>query len=177
MIADSQIVRRCQAGDPGAFGILYEAYRAPAYLLALQLTGNKEDALDACQTAFTKAFKAMGGFDAEREFRPWLFTIVRNFCVDLLRKRRPDRSLTPEHDVPDPAPGPLALAEATDTQRRTARALEELSPAHREIILMKDFHDLSYKEIAEVLDIPIGTVMSRLSSARNKLREALGGPL
>lgn len=174
------LIRECRSGDVLAFGRLYEAYRAPAYFVALQWVGVKEDALDVCSAAFGKAFSGIGRFDPGREFRPWLFTIVRNLCIDLLRRRgqRPQRSLGEGEDFPDPTdPGPLAAAEASDTRQRIAVALDALEAGHREIIMLKDFHDLSYKEIAEVLDIPLGTVMSRLNAARKKLRAALGGEL
>jgi RNA polymerase sigma-70 factor (ECF subfamily) len=178
MEEERMLVQRCLDGDTRAFDRLYESYRGPCYVLALQWVGRKEDALDIMQTAFIKAFKQLSSFDTSRSFRPWLFTILRNQSIDCLRKRgRKKRESIGERDFAHQGPGPLRVVEASDTQQVVRAALDDLKEDHREIILLKDFHEMKYREISEALDIPMGTVMSRLNSARKSLREKLKGKL
>ena len=153
--------------------------RGPAYVLALQLVGNRDDALDIAQDALLRLFQHLGRVAPERPVRPWLFAIVRNRARDLWRSRaaRPERIArrparprgAPDGDGRRPrAPGraPAAGPPRLDGDRA-------LSHAHREILVLRDFHDLAYAEIAEVLGIPAGTVMSRLHAARAALRAGL----
>lgn len=172
---DTQVVERCRAGDPRAYDRLFEEHRESAYALALGFLRNKEDALDLCQTAFVKAFENLGRFDGTRPFRPWLLRIAHNACLDVLRRRKraSERPMAPEEDFQDPRRGPTDCYEAAETRRRVWDGLGGLSQAHREMIMLRDFQELSYGEIAEVLGIPIGTVMSRLSAARQVLRHRL----
>ena len=152
-------------------------------MLALQLLGNREDAMDVTQEAMLRFFTSLGSFDRERRVRPWLFTIVRNQVRDAWRRRqrRPGEGLGAAGDaLTRQLVGTTANPEA-DLRRQLRqhvwRALAQLPAEKREIIVLRDFHDLSYSDIAEVLDIPLGTVMSRLHGARRVLRERLkGGP-
>ena len=168
---DSLAIQKCQAGDWEAFRHLVEKYQARSVGHALAIVGNRDDALDAVQEAFFDAFQALGGFDQERQFYPWLYAILRNRCFKLLAGRKwlevsslgeiqteilaPVSSLSPEEL--------LALEQA----------LLALSPEDRELITLKHLDGLSYRELAERLEIAEGTVMSRLYYARQRLREQL----
>ena len=177
--AESDLVTRAQDGDSGAWEELALRHRKAAYLLALQLTGNPDDALDLSQDAMLRLFTHIGSLDSSRPVRPWLFTVVRNRTRDLWRRRKTRRAeplaveVGPDlgHQIVDRAADPERDAVDDDRRRRVWRALAQLAENHREILVLRDFHDLSYAEIAQILDIPLGTVMSRLHWARKKLRK------
>ena len=168
---DSEAIRRCKGGDADAFRYLVTRYQAQAIGHARAILADGEDARDAAQDAFLSAFRTIDRFDEERRFYPWLYTILRNRCLTMLadRKARSPESLdalevlAPSRSVP---PEDLIALE---------RALVELGPNEREIILLRHLDGLSYAEMADLLEIPAGTVMSRLFNARRKLRERLEG--
>ncbi len=177
--SDRQLIDQAKAGEPAACDALARRYRRAAYLLALQMLGNRDDAMDVTQDAMLRFFSTLNSFDAARRVQPWLFTIVRNQVRDLWRQRqrRPADAIG-ESDalvgqLAAPQPSPEADLRRQELRQRVWRALATLSPDKREIIVLRDFHDLSYSDIAEVLDIPIGTVMSRLHGARRQLRARL----
>ena len=178
LATESDLVVRAQDGDSGAWDELVQRHRKPAYLLALQLTGNPDDALDLSQDAMLSLITHIGSLDSSRPVRPWLFTVVRNRTRDLWRRRKVRRAepLAVEvgpalgHQIVDQTADPERDAVEDDRRRRVWRALVDLAEAHREILVLRDFHDLSYAEIAQILGIPLGTVMSRLHTARKKLR-------
>ncbi len=177
--ADRQLIDQAKAGEPAACDALARRYRQAAYLLALQMLGNRDDAMDVTQDAMLRFFSTLGGFDATRRVQPWLFTIVRNQVRDHWRRRqRRPADAAGESDalveqLAAPQPSPEADLHRRELRERVWRALAALPAAKREIIVLRDFHDLSYSEIAQVLDIPIGTVMSRLHGARRQLRARL----
>jgi RNA polymerase sigma-70 factor (ECF subfamily) len=147
-------------------------------VFALQLTGKPEAARDLAQDSALRFFKHLDRFDAERRVEPWLYQIVRNRVRDQMRRERlhGHQSLDAwleqgRPETADPSADPAAIAEQSDLRQRVWRSVSELSAAHREILVLRDYHDLSYREIAEVLSIPQGTVMSRLHAARRSLRE------
>ncbi len=151
-----------------------------AYVFALQLTGGSETARDIAQDSVLRFFQHLDRFDADRPLEPWLYQIVRNRVRDLSRRDRLRRhqSLDAwlEHGRPeaaDPLADPAADAERSELRQRVWQAISQLSEAHREIIVLRDYHDFSYREIAGVLSIPQGTVMSRLHAARKSLREII----
>jgi RNA polymerase sigma-70 factor (ECF subfamily) len=165
---DAVAIKRCQAGDKDAFRFLVERYQAEAVGHALAILMNREDALDAVQEAFLDAYHALGRFDTARQFYPWFYTILRNRCFKLVGRRKnvglslDDVSiLAPVNEIPE------------EDRLALERALLELSSAEREIVTLKHLDGLSYDEIAERLEIPKGTVMSRLFNARKHLREKL----
>ena len=177
--SDRQLVDQAKAGEAAACDALARRYRRAAYLLALQMLGNRDDAMDVTQDAMLRFFTTLKSFDATRRVQPWLFTIVRNQVRDLWRRRqrRPADAIG-ESDalvgqLATPQPGPEADLHRRELKRRVWRALAALPPEKREIIVLRDFHDLSYSDIAQVLGIPIGTVMSRLHGARRQLRARL----
>lgn len=142
-----------------------------AHALAMQILGNPEDAADAVHDSFAAALSRPGAYDAGKgPLGPWFLRIVRNRCIDALRRRRSvDTALD---EIADPADGPEAVALAADRDRLLKRALASLAGDHREIIVLRDYMDLPYAEIAAVLDIAPGTVMSRLHRARLALAAA-----
>ncbi len=175
------LVLLAQQQDRAAFGELVKMYQKRAYAIAYGFVGNREDALEMAQEAFARAFKAMGRFDTKMPFYPWLYRIVRNTCLNHIKKRRRrgetslDGLMESGFDVPAKVTAPDESAILAELSHSIAAALERVSDDHREIILLRHIHEYSYKEIAELLEIPPGTVMSRLYAARRSLRAALEG--
>jgi RNA polymerase sigma-70 factor, ECF subfamily len=176
---DAVLVVRAQQGDADAFGTLVTRYMRAAYFSALGLVGSREDALDLSQEAFARAFRARRDIDPARPFYAWYYTILRRLCFNWLRDRR-----TARERLDEAAPWLEAVAHAQiddpardferrETCRRVAAALATLPDTEREALVLKEFEGLKYREIAERLNIPIGTVMSRLYAARQRLADAL----
>jgi RNA polymerase sigma-70 factor (ECF subfamily) len=170
-IGEIQLLQQVLAGKTEAYGQIFRLHRNRAYGLALQYTRNKEDALDVVQDAFVRAYLNLSRFDLGKDFGPWLLTIVRNLSIDLLRKRR----RTAGEELPEVIPDRPGTAGAEDKllQEEVWSKLSKLAPDHREIVFLKDYQGHSYAEIAEILSIPIGTVMSRLHHARKNLASAV----
>ncbi|HSE26443.1 MAG TPA: sigma-70 family RNA polymerase sigma factor [Pyrinomonadaceae bacterium] len=166
---DPVAIKKCKAGDKDAFRYLVERYQIEAMGHALAILADREDALDAVQEAFLDAYQALGKFDMSRQFYPWFYTILRNRCFKLLVRRRKNVGLSLD-DASILAPVSEAYWE---DQLALEHALLVLSPAERELLTLKHLDGLSYDELAERLQIPRGTVMSRLFYARKRLREKL----
>jgi RNA polymerase sigma-70 factor (ECF subfamily) len=143
-----------------------------AHALATQILGNADDAQDAVHDSFLKVFRKPDAYRAGYgPLTPWFLRVVRNHCIDLIRRRRPqDGDL---EVLVDPAPGPEKIFEIAQRDLELRRALEKLSDAQRQIIVLKDYMDLTYADIAQVLEIAPGTVMSRLHRARMALKGGL----
>ena len=183
-MADSvpDLVRRAQRGEIAAFNMLVIRHQNAAYSLALRFLRTREAAEDVTQEAFVRAWRAIDTFRGER-FRSWLLRIVANAARDELRrrKRRPQRSLDETWDDSDmasidpvePDPGPQERAEQAELRGVLERALAELPEDWRMVVLLSDVHGMSYEEIADAVDAPLGTVKSRLSRARGRLRQLL----
>ena len=177
--SDSELVTLARTGDRDARETLAQRYRQLAYLLALQMLSNRDDAMDVTQDAILRFFTTLGSFDSERRVQPWLFTIVHNQVRDLWRrrKRRPGDSARDADSLTSQlvssGPSPEADLRRQQLREEVWRALAKLPAEKREIIVLRDFHDLAYNDIAQVLGIPIGTVMSRLHGARRQLRARL----
>lgn len=176
----TQLMTAARDGDRGAFDHLTRLVGARAHAVAFGLVGHHEDALEATQEAFLKAYRGRSSYDPSQPFLPWFLRILRNTCISHLRKRRVAVSLSPSEDeegpdfhVVDPRPGPLQHTVALETMDRYRSALAALSARDREILALRHHQELSYREIAETLAIKEGTVMSRLFHARRRLREAL----
>lgn len=176
---EAAVALRARNGDRAAFGALVRTYQRRAYVAAYGFVGNREDALELAQEAFAKAYKAMGRFDARLPFYPWLHRIVRNTCLNHLKKRRRrgetsfDRMVEHGFDVKAPGPDGNRAAALDELRETIGKAMAALSPEHREILMLRHFQELSYAEIAQCLGIPDGTVMSRLHGARRALRAQL----
>jgi RNA polymerase sigma-70 factor (ECF subfamily) len=179
---ERQCILRCRSGDRDAFGAIVEAYKRRAYFTALGLLGNSEDAYDVSQEAFVRAFRALRGFDESNDFAPWFFRILRNLCFTVLSKKKA-RSTESLDEMVEEGREPAAedrfrpdlLAERDEAVERIWKGLAALDAKSREVIVLKDLQGYRYREIAEILEIPIGTVMSRLFHARQKLKEELMG--
>jgi RNA polymerase sigma-70 factor (ECF subfamily) len=160
-------------GDKRAYEALVRRHMADAFLVAYGYTGNAEDARDLSQEAFIKAYLARGRFDATRPFYPWFHRILRNHCLNFVQRGRRNLSIDADdfhREIPSPRPNALDDIEQEERKRIVHAAIARLSDDHRDIIVLKTFRDLSYQEISEALEIPIGTVMSRLFYARQALR-------
>lgn len=168
-------------GDHSSFETLVDQYMGKAVTIAMSYVGNRDDALDMAQEAFYRVYKTLDKFREGEPFAPWFFRILRNACLNFLDKRRRRRALSihardddrPDMALPDSSSGPAQQAETGEASVQFWLALKKLSLNHREIIMLRHFEDLEYAAIAQVLEIPIGTVMSRLFHARQKLRQVL----
>lgn len=169
------LILRCQHGEREAFEPLVTKYMRLAASFALAWTGNHEDALDLSQEAFARAFRAIRRFDTSRPFYPWFHTILRNLCLNYLSRaaRLHEVPLRDDIERAGPDPGPLAYVERQETRQRVWDGIRKLQATDREILILREFQGLTYAEIAEVLEIPRGTVMSRLHTARQRLRARL----
>ena len=144
-----------------------------SYVAAYRILGNADQARDACQEAAARALSARDRYDHDRPFYPWFYRILKNHCLDHLKRRR--RTIPVGDGPPRVDEAPTAEGQAVQDERARAlsRAVEGLPMDLREIIELRHFQDLSYEEMAEVLACPVGTVMSRLYRARKQLRQAL----
>ena len=183
-MSEEQLIRRAQQGDNGAFEELLLLHQKKVYNLCLRMSANPDDALDLSQEAFLRAWRSLGQYQFEASFSTWLFRLTSNICIDFLRrkKRRQETSLTESYDdsdegaelsVPDAQPGPEQQAMTNETKIELARAMEQLSPEHREILQLRVIEDLQYEQIADILGMRVGTVKSRLARARLALRKIL----
>lgn len=180
---DELLIRRAQSGDEGAFEQLLLAHQKSVYNLCLRMAGNPDDALDLSQEAFIRAWRALGQYQFDAAFSTWLFRLTSNVCIDFLRKqkRQQHMSLTvtdedesgEEFAVPDPAPGPEEQAVHNERRQAVARAMAALPEDYRAVMQLRAVEALSYEQIAEILDIKVGTVKSRLARARAQLRKIL----
>lgn len=176
---ERELVRKCQAGDARFYEPLVRAYEPQGLRLALGMMGNMDDARDALQDAFVKAYQALDRFDNRRAFGPWFFQILRNQCRDLLRSRKArfrvevidDGLLDSRAD--HTSQSSLRHRERAEARRTLWKALERLPDEQREVIVLKELQGFRYQEIAGILDIPEGTVASRLFHARKALRDTL----
>jgi RNA polymerase sigma-70 factor (ECF subfamily) len=162
---DEQLLERCRQGDGDAFEVLLERHQAALFGLAARMLGNRDEAMDAL------------GDQRGGAFRSWMNSIVARTCVDRIRARRPESPLVDEDDrvipLPDLHPGPEASALSRDRTHAIERGLRRLSVEHRAVVLMRDLSGMSYEEIAECLEVPVGTVRSRLARARTNLQAEL----
>ncbi len=182
-IDERALIQRCIAGDATAFEPLVEKYRQRVWRLAYQVLHDREEAWDVAQEAFVRAFHSLPSFRGQSAFYTWLFRITVNVATDRHRQRGAQaRAFGPERvseeewarTTPDPGGGPEQQAARKEQRERIRSALDALPPKARTIIMLSDVEGLSYREIAEVLNCPIGTVMSRLHNARKRLKALLG---
>ncbi len=169
MMDDANAIEKCQNGDKEAFRYLVEGYQKQAVAHAVAILGNREDALDAVQEAFLDAFQAIKHFDTTRRFYPWFYVLLRNRCFKMTAKKRPADNIE-ETEILAPQSG-LSSEELFGLES----ALFALSNEDRELITLKYLDGLSYEELSERLEIPRGTVMSRLYYVRTQLQAKLIG--
>lgn len=176
-LGDDDLVARARAADTAAFAELYRRHRERVYRVAYRFCGNKNDALDMCQETFVKAFESLGSFRGSSSFATWLTRITTNTCVDFSRHARVRQSVPlDEHYMGSDAtrePRPTEALERQEIRQAVEAALEKLTPEHRAAFVLHTFEGLTYQEIAETVGCPVGTVMSRLHYARQRLRGLL----
>lgn len=183
MEQEMALIRRLQAGDQDAFAKLLETHEKSVYNLCLRMTGNREDAADLTQEAFLKVWRGAAQYQFESSFSTWLYRLTSNVCIDFLRskKRRQTVSLTVEEEqdgtqeleIADPAPLPEEQVLHSETKREIAAAMEALEEDFRLILTLRLVENLSYEQIADAMDLKVGTVKSRLARARIKLKNIL----
>ncbi len=180
--ADAAVVERARKGDHEAFRVLVERYQGRAFRLALRVLRDEEQARDAVQDAFLKAYGSLDRFEGRSSFYTWLYRIVMNLCLDRKRRDRSDRHVEwndevatgiEETDAGAGGGAPDEAAERSQLGAIMAQAIEALPEDARRTIQLREIDGLSYKEIASALGIPKGTVMSRLHYARRRLQETL----
>ena len=178
---EQRLVAAARGGDEGAFEALVRLYEKRVFALAVRMCGSREDAAEASQEAFLAAWQGLAFFRGESSFSTWLYRLTSNACVDLLRREGRHRaaagpSLDDEEaglDVPDQTLSPQDEAERRELRESIDRGLEALTPEHRQVLVLREMHQLSYDEIADVLSLDVGTVKSRISRARKQLRNFL----
>ena len=167
-LSEEALVERIKKGSREAYQVIVTRYMKSAYYIALGLLHNHQDALDVSQDAFIRAYRKRRTFDPDRPFFPWFYRLLRNLCLDYIKKyRRSDEIPLEDAKILD---NPKEDKELKQTLRK---GLEDLPPDHREIILLRYFRQMSYQEIAEVTGKPIGTVMSSLFYAKKRLKDIM----
>lgn len=168
-------IQAAPAAPADEFTRLVAEYRLRAFHFALQIVGNREDAMDVTQDAFIKVHKNWERRDSDRPFAPWFYAILRNVAIDFLRKRASRREEDPEAgpDVSSTRPGPELLAEKSQIKEKVWLALSQLPEEQREVVVLRDLHGFAYKEIAQITGQSVTTVNSRLHDAREALRRKL----
>ncbi|HYG59535.1 MAG TPA: sigma-70 family RNA polymerase sigma factor [Symbiobacteriaceae bacterium] len=173
---EREALHLCQAGDKNAFAVLVRQYQTQVLGLCLRMTGNREDAADVAQQTFVQAFRHLVQYDPDQPFRPWLFRIATNECVNFLRRHKraplPADSETLEA-VSDPADGAPALVDLAEDRERVRTAVAQLPLQYRQVVVAYYFQELSYQEIARQTGLPIGTVGTLLHRAKQQLRKLL----
>jgi RNA polymerase sigma-70 factor, ECF subfamily len=165
-VSELDLVKRCQAGDSEAFDELVTRYRTRVFAMIYNMVHNEQDAWDLAQDSFVKAWKSIGRFRGKSSFYTWIYRIVMNVTIDWLRKRQIKAGGAEFDDS-------VQRMERSEIRARIDKAIAQLSPEHRAVILMKEIEEMQYHEIAESLGCSIGTVMSRLFYARKKLQNTL----
>jgi len=176
-------VTRVVGGEGAAFGIVVERYQDRLYNAIYRLIGSPEDARDLLQDTFVKAYENLGGFRGGSSLYTWLFRIAVNTTLSHRRKRRVAPAASPSADEDDPAtvdclpdtraPDPADPLLSAETEAAVQAAIDSLGEEHRTVVVLRDIQDLDYQEMAEILDVPTGTVKSRLHRARLMLKDKL----
>jgi len=193
---DHSLVQRARSGDERAFRLLVERYQKKVYAVAVGMVKDREEAMDVVQEAFVKVHRSLDSFKSDATFYTWLYRITVNVCIDVIRRRGAARGDSVEfderiaHDLAEANLGAVSSQLGSNPEKallqrevgeKIQTALETIPDKHRAILLLRELDGLSYEELAQALDIPKGTVMSRLFHARAKvqklLSESLGIPL
>ncbi|MEN8375292.1 MAG: sigma-70 family RNA polymerase sigma factor [Gemmatimonadota bacterium] len=175
---ERELILKCRSGDTRFFEPLVRAYEPAALRVATGILGHPDEARDGVQEAFIKAWQALPRFDVKRRFGPWFFQILRNHCRDMIRGRRSRSNYEVKDERLEARPAGERASPERDRQRAATRevirrALDDLGEEHRDILILKEIQGFRYAEIAEILEIPEGTVASRLYHARRALKDAL----
>jgi len=170
---DGAAVKRCLNGEPAAFEVLVGRYQHIMFNVALRMLGDYEDARDAAQNTFVKAYEKLGTYDPERRFFSWMYRILMNECLNLRRRPATEQLGDTEAEVSDSSD--VDAVEAAERKRDVRQAILSLSPAYREVIVLRHFAALSYEQMSEAIGVPTKTVKSRLHTARQQLASELAG--
>lgn len=181
-IQNEALIRRAASGDDGAFETLMLAHQKQVYSLCLRMSGNAEDAFDLSQEAFIRAWRGLAQYQFGAEFSTWLYRLTRNVCIDFLRRQKRQAAVpleteqdgeTMELPVPDSAPLPEERVLHDEQRRVLQQAMLSLPDEQREILILRVVNDLPYEKISAILELPLGTVKSRLARARIQLKKIL----
>jgi len=174
--SDEELVEACQAGEASAFDLLVARWEDKIRGAAYRFLGSEEEARDVAQEAFLKAYRALGGFKREARFSSWLYQIATNLCRDRLRRRRTRATVSLEEleetgpVIMDPRPGAHERLHQLDLGRAVRRAVNALPEEQREVVILKEYQELTFLEIAQALDVPLSTVKTRLYRGLGQLR-------
>lgn len=180
-IQELQWIKAAKQGDQDAFEALVHQYEKRVFALTVRMCGNPDDAAEAAQEAFLSAWQGLPFFRGDSSFSTWLYRLASNACVDLLRREGRRRSqagpsLDDEElnlDLPAPSPSPYEHMERQELREEIEKGLNTLSPAYREVLILREIHQLSYDEISQVLQLDVGTVKSRINRGRKQLQNFL----
>lgn len=182
-IEEQHLLKKAAAGDMAAFEQLVIKYQAQVYNLALRMTGNPDDAADMAQEAFLRAWRGLNKFQFESSFSTWLYRLTSNVCIDFLRNAKRHQTIPLTYtdtdgeeqtlELADDAPLPEETAIIAEQQAQIIAAMAQLEPEHRQILTLRVVNDLSYSDIAAILQVKEGTVKSRLARARENLKKKL----
>lgn len=184
---DADLVRLARGGDEAAYERLVVGHQRRAFNVAYRILGDSDEAADVTQEAFVQAYRALGGFRGEARFGNWLLTIVLNQCRNRLKlwKRRArskhdslsdpigDEGSDLRRELPDPSPGPLARLESRQLEELVREEVRHLDEEQATVLVLRELQDVEYEEIAQMLQVPIGTVKSRLHRGRAALAQRL----
>jgi RNA polymerase sigma-70 factor (ECF subfamily) len=181
MTDEEKWIDAARQGDQEAFGQLVRLYEKRVFALTLRMCKNSADGEEAAQETFLAAWQGLRFFRGESSFSTWLYRLASNACVDILRRENRHKaaagpSLNDEDlnfDLADDAPSPHTLAERAELREQIEAGLDALPPEYRQVLVLREMHQLSYDEIAQTLDLDLGTVKSRISRGRKQLRKFL----
>ncbi|MBR2383612.1 MAG: sigma-70 family RNA polymerase sigma factor [Anaerotignum sp.] len=183
-LKERELIRRAKQGDMLAFEELILKHEKIVYNVALRMMNHSEDAKDISQEVFLKAYRSLGNFDERSQFSTWLYRITHNTCIDEMRKRKGKQSYSLEEEleneegsmqrqIADEGDTPEESLLREEQKSEILQALDTLSEEHKAAVILRDVKGLSYEEIAEILELSLGTVKSRISRARNQLKKEI----
>lgn len=183
MIQPDPLILRCQAGEREAFTELVKCYQNRLYSFIFRLLRHREEAEDAMQEVFLRVYRSLPSYRPESSFTSWLYRIASNYCMDLLRKRRQKvvslfyKTIEEDEErvmeIPDDSRDPETLFDDTELQQTVQKAIDNLPPKYRLVMLLRHQEGLSYQEITEITGLPEGTIKAQIFRARRLLREHL----
>lgn len=178
-IDENKLIERASGGDPAAFNRLMEIHEKRMYAVALRMCANREDAQDCLQEAMLRIYRSIGGFKGQSSFGTWVYRITMNTCLDELRRKKNkqntslDNMLDQGWSPADDSSSPEKHVMQNEMRKNIADSIRDLPDDMRSAIIMRDIHGYSYEEIADMLNVNVGTIKSRISRGREKLREKL----
>jgi RNA polymerase sigma-70 factor, ECF subfamily len=168
-------LQQAQLGDSEAFSQLVELYQTPVYHLCYRMLGDEQEAEDAAQETFWRAFQSLKRYDPQRSFATWLLSIAAHYCIDQRRRNKVplmSLELLPEDGAPDPSPNPEKVVSQGQEETSLRKMLDQLAPQDKAVVIMRYWYDLSDEEIGKALSLSVSAVKSRLFRARRLLAES-----